>query len=520
MTIMKKKLGVNISILLIIFSAVLVFSYGCSDDFFDRQAGDRMNPELHYKTIIDAETALMGAIMPLQDILPRLIMLDGLRSDLMEINPNADLYMKSINDQVFTKDNPFTDPADLYKVIVNLNEVIANIDKVAEIDRNYDVVIATAVKGALIGMRAWTYLTLAQLYGQVAYFESNLTTLPDNLSRNIITKDVLIDMLIEEVTPYIHNDASGIVEYRIGYYINNKALLGELYLEKGDYVNAVAYLKLACESYLNQPALFKVDRTYQNAAWSTIFLNAESAVIENIGVMPYSSREDQYNPLAYWLGYNFQYMVKPSKVLVDSFLVQVPALGDPGDLYRGKGVTFGVDTLAQLTDSTYLTTTYITKYAIDANDPFSSDIVFSRAADLHLLLAEALNRLGDPVSQGYALLLLNGGFNSVNPKPAPYIRWANNLGIRGRVFLRARVVPEELEGEARMLFIEDLILAERAMELAFEGRRWIDLVRVATRRNDPAYLANIVAAKHEGTGQYDQIKAKLMNPANWYLPFE
>jgi hypothetical protein len=68
--------------------------------------------------------------------------------------------------------------------------------------------------------------------------------------------------------------------------------------------------------------------------------------------------------------------------------------------------------------------------------------------------------------------------------------------------------------------IENFIIDERALELAFEGKRWTDLVRIAERRNDPAYLADRVAAKFAGTSYYDEVHNKLMNPANWYLPFE
>jgi len=117
-------------------------------------------------------------------------------------------------------------------------------------------------------------------------------------------------------------------------------------------------------------------------------------------------------------------------------------------------------------------------------------------------------------------MLLNNGANSVNPKPAPFVRWANNLGIRGRVYLRPRLVPDNLPGQAITTYIEDLIIAERALELAFEGKRWTDLVRIAERRNDPSYLADKVAAKFAGTSHYDMIRNKLMDPANWYLPIE
>ena len=38
--------------------------------------------------------------------------------------------------------------------------------------------------------------------------------------------------------------------------------------------------------------------------------------------------------------------------------------------------------------------------------------------------------------------------------------------------------------------VEDLIMDEEALEFAFEGYRFYDLLRVALRRNDPTWLAN------------------------------
>jgi starch-binding outer membrane protein, SusD/RagB family len=513
-----KKRSIFISpILLAVISMIIALNYGCSDDFFNEKAGDRITPDQHYRTIEDASVSLRGAIIPLQDILPKLIILNGLRSDEMDVNPWSDAFLKDINEHILTGDeNPFTNLADLYKVIININEVLVNLDRIGERDRNYDAIISHQIKGALIGMRAWTYLTISRLTGHAAYIEDNLTSLPSNLNQLHIPKNDLLDTLVNQLIPYIHDPLQTLyVEVRIPNYINNKALLGEIYLEKNDYENAVKYLKMGCESYLNLAALLKVDRTYQNAAWGSIFLNAESQGIENIAVIPYSSRENQNNPLANWFLYDYQ--VKPSNVLVDSFMVQEPAAGNPGDLWRGNGFSIVVDTVGQISEDSYLTHSYITKYALDINDPWSTDIIISRAADVHLMLAEALNRTGDPVSQTHALLLVNNGFNSVNPKPAAFTRWASNLGVRGRVYLKPRLVPESLTDEARMLYIEDLIIAERALELAFEGKRWNDLVRVANRRNDPEYLANKVAAKFEGTPQYDIVRNRLMNPENWYV---
>ena len=65
--------------------------------------------------------------------------------------------------------------------------------------------------------------------------------------------------------------------------------------------------------------------------------------------------------------------------------------------------------------------------------------------------------------------------------------------------------------------VEDLIIDEMGLELAFEGTRFSDLCRVAMRRGDNDYLAKRVSKRH--TGEIDErLRSKLKTRENWFLP--
>ncbi len=397
--------------------------------------------------------------------------------------------------------------------------------------------------------------------------------------------NVLLDSLIRftEALPYKELYPSG-TNLNISvdgyptqkFYINKKVILGDLHLWKGNFVKAAEWYRQVMETGTqgvangNYYSQYKVGWdsngdidhyiTYSRAGdASTLVTNTQWRIMfeqafgtsgfdrEWVWALPFDSKFKPDNSLIKLFSpIGGDYLVKPSNEVISLWDNESQRVAQGGSIpYDARKLlstaTIGGQPVAMkylynyLNYNTLSPTSLLTK---------NGKWFLFRQTHLHMRFAEAANRAGKyRLSWGF----LNSGIAGAYPAPTsdvtlyhntlwepypfnfdgrnsgssgvPYYRadWYRNIGIRARANLPDITVP----AADSLLTIENALIKETALENAFEGTRWPDLLRVALRRNDPSFIADKIYNKllKDGTGDAAAVRAKLMNPANWYLPF-
>ena len=555
---------------------VAVFMISC-DDFLDVNPEEVITPEQHFKDKDDADAAIDGIYGKFMELAPQYVILNELRSDLMDITYNADYYLRQVNLHEVTADNPYTNPKLFFRLINESNDILYHFNIMLK-EKRLSTDDYNQRYSDIVTLRSWLYYQLVIHYGSAPYITDPIDDVDDLASLYDETYPVLelsdmIDTLLNlmEALPYkkVYNDYN-LVQSVAGYYtrfifIDKEIFLGDLNLWKNNYTTAASYYKTAMERdngqnefdsykvcYSGDP--YTLDK-YNSGYYRYYYWNIDSA----INHWPWMFEEDQssdfYNEWYWIIYYHYDYepvnpfirlfsytggnyYFKPSASIMEDWKAQIQRNGFKGDFRGNTGSYTMINGQPEITK-------YIMNY--DESDPFNKEgkWFLYRAGGVHLRYCEAANRDG---KYKVAYSLLNNGIRSNYDEegamdltylqqtllPYPYDfdarmasgsqiplgargLWHRNTGIRGRVYLENLEVPE---GEDSLMVLENHIIDEAARELAFEGHRWEDLVRIALRRNDPSFLADKIYLKLQkgGYGEAEEVRNRLMDPKNWFLP--
>lgn len=570
------------SIVSMVSAVILLFSMGSCQDYLDVQPEDKLSGEQMYRNVFDADAAVVGIYGKFMGLAEKYVILNEMRADLMTTTRNSSPYLKELSSHNVSTENPYISPKDFYVVIQNCNDALANFDIMLAKKRftqsQYDQRYADVAC-----VRSWVYLQLGIQYGAVPYITEPINNLEDVKNLNKYPRlpfDQLLDKLVtftESLTYKDVYDSQSSLRITVdGYdtmkfFINKECLLGDLELWKGNYLLAASHYKNVMEStptsggnsydyyrvripdVINNDDLavgyrrdFETDATSlvdsNTKGWRSIFGRDRDIMwnTEWIWSLPFDSDFAPANPfIAIFSKTGGDYLAKPSQSAIDRWNSNNQVFGSTfGYPYDARGPKFTY----KMVGGDPVIMKYLYKFEA-AGDQFKreGDWFLYRAAKLHLRYAEAANRDNQ---QKIAYALLNQGIKAAyspatiptdvtniqqTNQPFPYdfdarqgdapnyrAPWHRNTGVRGR----ARLQSVGAVGD-NVITTENNIIDEAALELAYEGNRWEDLVRVARRRNDPAFLADKIYDKlsKDGNAEAANVRAKLMNPNNWYLPF-
>jgi len=518
----------------------------------------------------DSVSSMLGLLTGMQRVGERYLLFGEMRADLLNVTEYTPADIRSLSDFTVSDTSAYANPRDYYTLINNCNYFISRTG-----DSNSPLIKENAAAHAL---RAWTYMQLAFNWGHAYYYTEPLLSVEDTEKDfPVYTASQVIDALIADLEPLAeaaypdYGDIYGMPSRYL--FIPVKVLLGDLYLWRGastdDYEKAAFYYADYIDKNANlasaiagQPSMYwsydnfllqNFDKSYPSDNWAglTYARSTNQELVAAIGMAP---SVDQ-GISSHLTGENMYFYhktcvyFKPSDVINNLWDDQTYVLHYVSGALATDYYTMG-DTRKQgnsFQGRYYINingTTTLFDRLVKLNS--AENFMLYRGALLLLRYAEAVNRAGKPNT---AFAVLKYGLDPVTlndptripeselADAKPYITVFNNLkytfvgndkgtGIHSRgcgsapndqYYVIGGTNGEPLVSVSdTILWVENAICDEMALETSFEGNRFQDLMRIAMHRNDPSFLAKRVAAKHGS--DYGRIYSLLMDTKNWYLP--
>jgi len=435
--------------------------------------------EEFWKSKEDVEAVLMAAY-ELFASMDRTLFLQGeLRGDLLFGGSNQPSRERSIAENNIYPDNNYCDWTPYYKIINHCNEVIKNAPLVQEIDNTFTDFRKQSLMAEAYFIRGLAYFYLVRIYNEVPLVLEPSETDNSDFYIPKSTESEVLNKVVIDLKQYREFAPSG----GFSTIIENKgraskpafdALLADIALWRFEYDKVLEHVEKIENS--GEIELMK------GGEWFQIFNPGNS--IEGIFEFQFDGNLNQRNG-TFGLTQRFSNQYFPSQKAIEMFGKE-----NANELVRGENAS-----IAKIGEDDFIIWKYVGQFPDgqsfrSGNDQYSCNWIVYRYADVLLMKAEALSQTG---------------------------RYAEALAILNKIRERANLQPKNIVFNAAAF--EDAIMEERALEFAYEGKRWFDLLRLGRRNNFSRKNKLIeVIISNVPSNQKRILAVKLTNPLGWYLP--
>lgn len=523
----------------------------------------------------DTVYSLLGIMNKMQVVADRTIILGEMMGELSSATETATTDLKELASFTATAGNRYNAPEDYYAVIQNCNYYIAHADTALSL-RAEKVFIREYA--AVKAFRAWTYLQLAIYYGRVPFFTEPLMTEAEADPSRYPFYDVkqICEYFIPDLAPYVETDYP-LTGNHSNIFIPVRALLGDLCLWAGRYREAAQYYHDYLTNFDNPLAPggnlecrwgnyeFKSHTSSSSSIVDLVDIQMEASeydgVVSRLGDILNSTENNRY----YFEMTSSQALLELSQAQRYVMVYTDPTTNLWDTISPGENTVYSDSRelgdlrlcsnvrVSHMSSRDDYSEDYQTLVRFSLSSTESSFLLYVplyRLSSVYLRMAEAYNRAGLPES-AFAILkygLSNGTVSKYinageRERAGNLLTWSqynfitqdmsststtavNTEGIHsygcGESYADTLyVIPEGLATrEDSILFVEDLICDEMALEQSFLGQRFGDLQRMALRRGDTDFLARKVAGRDGKDSFNAELYSRLSDRNNWYLPLE
>ena len=523
----------------LIITLLMTFTLSSCNDFFNVEDRNLLPEDEHYKNLTDVVPAISGLYALMQELADLYWLVGETRGDLVVPGrgANKDLYDVCMNQA--TSYNPYSDFTPFYSLINNCNGVIEGLSCLRDVNQDYTQEMLEADLLEVKFIRGWTWYQLARIWGDVPYSEKYISSASDIETNEPVLVNTLIRKLVDELYPLASpmnppESGNGINFNRSRFnYYSMRILLAEMCLEIEEYTKAYGLLNPFFPIALNPQARFlRMGYHYHGATWGDMFAGSEYASFKDGGtvqIIAFRPDAGVKNNMIRWTDNKNKGILafKPSRQAIlnwesqpqaEEFLINYTIVqnGKFGDQWRGNLRSYYIDGNDTIIYKYLIKNRALNEYTLgddirkDISDREGACFPLWRDSHVCLLYTEILNRLGRTYE---ALQLVMGGATRGIIGSYPDNR--SGIGIRGRIWLYPLHIDPNTLSPAKM---DSLIMNEWGLETAFEGTRFLNMLRMARHSNNYEMMAERIAGKYPEPYQA-KVKAFFTDPENWYMPY-